>query len=229
METPHLPKSIFGKDFQNVYEPAEDTFLLLDALENDLETLKKDAIICLECGSGSGTIITALSMALDADQASSNRLMLATDINEFACQTTVKCAAYHNQSNIQVVRTNLAQSLIDRLKNSVNLMIFNPPYVPTDKDEDLAASRQLQYSWAGGVKGRELVNQFLNTYVTSMLCRSNGSAYIVALHQNNIEELKDYLKKDYHIQGEVVLERRAGSELLYVIKYQFVATEGGFP
>ena len=45
-------------DFENIYEPAEDSFLLLDALEQDLvyisQTLKPT--ICVEIGSGSGII-----------------------------------------------------------------------------------------------------------------------------------------------------------------------------
>lgn len=220
MQTPYLPKSVFGDDFQFVYEPAEDTFLLLDALEDDLTTLKKTVNICLECGSGSGTVVTALSMALDQDK-TFNRLYIATDINPKACLTTKKCAFYHGQSNIQIVQTDLAESLVDRLKGSVDLMIFNPPYVPTDDNDSIADSKLIQYSWAGGQIGRDSTDQFLKIYVTQMLRKPSGLAYLIALHQNNIDELKDYLKDDHGIYGEVVLERQAGSEKLYVIKYRY--------
>lgn len=42
METPHFPLSIFESFFaSSIYSPAEDTFVLLDALEADLDRIKE--------------------------------------------------------------------------------------------------------------------------------------------------------------------------------------------
>lgn len=217
METPYLPQAFFANDFKRVYEPAEDTFLLLDALEKDLPDLRKHASICIECGSGSGTVITALSKTL-ADPGS--RLMLATDISIEACKTTRKCAVHHGQRHIQIVRTDLAGSLVDRLSNQVDLLIFNPPYVPTNIGETKTeAKNQIQLSWAGGEGGRQIIDRFLIDFVPRLVSKPHGAAYVVALEENNIEELLDLLVPDFSIKGTIVAQRRAGSESLYIIKY----------
>lgn len=217
METPYLPLSLFEKDFEKVYQPAEDTFLLLDALEKDLDYLERSGNVCLEVGSGSGTIITAMSKTLKGP-----RLMIATDVNPEACKTTKKCAIYHNQRDIQIIRTNLAESLVDRMRHQVDVLIFNPPYVPTDPEEKLETSKEIQLSWAGGDRGRRLTDQFLRTYVPQMMNKPNGVAYLIALEQNNVPELLDFLAKDHKIQGSIVIQRKAGLEMLFVIKYSWI-------
>lgn len=222
METPHLPKAIFGSDLENVYEPAEDTFLLLDALEKDLDLLKGRGVqICLECGSGSGTIITALSKALNKNGAT---LMFATDINDEACKVTRKCATYHNQHGIQVIRTSLSDALMDRLEGAVDLLVFNPPYVPTSNDELVKADsgNKIYLSWAGGEKGRKLIDTFLKVHVTRLLSKPYGTAYMVALDQNNIDDLLNYLLTDHGIKGSIVIQRKAGIESLSIIKYEWI-------
>lgn len=218
MDTPYLPRSMFEKDFESVYEPAEDTFLLLDALEKDLNSLAKTVSVCLECGSGSGTVITALSRTLHKINPSP-RIMIATDINAEACKTTLKCANYHKQNHIQAIRTNLAEALVNRLENKIDLLIFNPPYVPTDVSEIEEGKQQpINLSWAGGADGRQLTDIFLKDYVSQLLSKPHGVAYLVALEANNIEELTSCLITN-NITGTVVDRRRAGEELLSVIRY----------
>ncbi|KAI7686993.1 hypothetical protein SSS_03180 [Sarcoptes scabiei] len=96
METAKLPLKLFESYFENVYEPAEDTFILLDALESDLKLIENlKPLFCLEIGCGSGTIITSLAKCLQRD----NCLFLATDVNPLALKCSRDCWN-HNLSEI---------------------------------------------------------------------------------------------------------------------------------
>ena len=60
METPKYSHS------DHVYEPAEDSFLLIDALELELPFLhSQKPLITVELGSGSGIAISALAKYLN--------------------------------------------------------------------------------------------------------------------------------------------------------------------
>lgn len=62
----------------------------------------------------------------------------ATDINASALECTRKCAQVNIGSDFdqfQLVQTDLAGSLAHRLGRQVDVLVFNPPYVPTNDEE----------------------------------------------------------------------------------------------
>ncbi|XP_068931168.1 methyltransferase N6AMT1 isoform X2 [Petaurus breviceps papuanus] len=89
--------------FQEVYEPAEDTFLLLDALEAEAAELV-GVEMCLEIGSGSG-IVSAFLASIIGPQA----LYMCTDINPKAADCTLETALC-NKVHIQPIITDLVGS-----------------------------------------------------------------------------------------------------------------------
>lgn len=91
-----------------VYAPAEDTWLLLRAAWKEC----RDGERVLEVGCGSGIISASLS---------GRASMLATDINPYAVRAA-------RDQGIEVVRAgNLAAGICGRF----DLILFNPPYLPT--------------------------------------------------------------------------------------------------
>lgn len=223
--------------FQFVYEPAEDTFLLLDALEKDLPYIERlSPQICLEIGSGSGVIITALSKRLR------NTLCLATDINPYACQVgysikqiffnslfnnslkVTRRTSSHNQGYVDVVNTNFTQGL--RVRN-IDLLLFNPPYVVTDTDELNMLSlkigdadgnitkNQLVRSWAGGKNGREIIDALFKN-LDQMLSR-RGVLYLLVLKENQPNVIEQNLNS-IGFNVENFMDRKIPGEHLYVLK-----------
>jgi hypothetical protein len=61
------------------------------------------------------------------------------------------------------IRTSLVQSLQERLSHKVDVLIFNPPYVPTDEVEAASAqgSQDISGAWAGGTDGMYLTDRLL--------------------------------------------------------------------
>uniref|UniRef100_A0A1B6CUB7 Methyltransferase HEMK2 n=2 Tax=Clastoptera arizonana TaxID=38151 RepID=A0A1B6CUB7_9HEMI len=191
----------------NVYEPAEDSFLLLDALESDLKFLHNiNPSILLEVGSGSGVIITALSKALG-----NNCYCIATDINSQATITTQQTTILNNAS-VDVVLTDLTMGL--KLPYLVDVLVFNPPYVVTENDE---ISGTLQRAWAGGLDGRIVMDRLFS--MLPELLSSKGCFYVVVIDENKPNDIISSLSKS-KFSGETIAKRRVRGENLSVLKFQ---------
>lgn len=200
--------------------------LLIDALELDYQRHGFEVnrpLVCMEIGSGSGAVLTTLSKFCQKISSNQSHLMIATDINHRACKTTRKCANYFKQDHIQVIQTNMAESLVDTLEGFVDILLFNPPYVPTEDPEvsdKFLGENQINLSWAGGSgDGRRLIDMFLMDY-TPRLLSDGGAAYMIALDKNKISNLSSSLESKYQIVGQTLIERSSQLERLAVIKYQ---------
>ncbi|GAA5954956.1 hypothetical protein JCM10213_008046 [Rhodosporidiobolus nylandii] len=201
-------------DFEDVYEPAEDTFILLDALEQDQELLKGSRV-CVEIGSGSGCV----SAFLGAICGSSSALYLCTDLNPPSTVATLK-TGLANSVPLQPILTDLTAALLPRLERQVDVLIFNPPYVETyDEEAELAQEGGvIERAWAGGQGGMRVTNRVLEQVEEKTLLSERGLFYLVAVPQNKpVEILKQMKERGLH--GEIVLKRRAGREHLHILRF----------
>jgi release factor glutamine methyltransferase len=123
-------------DPEQVYCPEADTYLLLEAA---LKVIQPGDRV-LEIGTGSGYIAAALAGVAD---------VIATDINPHAVYAA-------KQRGLEVVRTNLARGL----RGLFDLVIFNPPYLPTTNEEKI--DDWLEYALDGGMDGRVVIERFAN-------------------------------------------------------------------
>lgn len=192
--------------FPDVYNPAEDTFLLLDALEKEIPYLLSiQPQFVVEIGSGSGVVVTALAQVFK-----SICIYFATDINIQACLSTQSTATKNS-----VLVECLNMDLLTCFKyHSFDVILFNPPYVVTDCRE--ISGKGLERAWAGGPRGRTIIDKVLQDL--SQLLSPRGICYMVLLKENNPQEVVTYMKKmDFYSQ--CVLERKILGEHLYVYKF----------
>ncbi|KAL1859830.1 hypothetical protein VTK73DRAFT_7431 [Phialemonium thermophilum] len=274
--------------YNRVYEPAEDSFLLLDTLSSPSETAflqcRFNAIqdhistgiqaqgvaphtrspaassppFVVEVGSGSGVVIaflTAHARTIFGPSASSSSslppiLSAAVDVNRFACAattTTVHKAVATAGSGLQkgefpgcglflgAVQADLLGPLRPGI---VDVLVFNPPYVPTP---DLPAlptpvdgsakpsfdeeSHLLALSYAGGRDGMETTDRLLEALPRAL--SPLGVAYVLLCAQNRPEEVKRRICEGSYGFGagggwraETVGEsgRKAGWEKLQIVR-----------
>lgn len=119
-----------------VYFPAEDSDLLLRAALREVRPADR----VLEVGAGSGYVAAAVQ-----DRAAS---LIATDINPHA-------VASARARGVAMVRTDLFAGL----SGPFDLVLFNPPYLPTLPEERL--DDWLEYALDGGPTGRAVIERFV--------------------------------------------------------------------
>lgn len=119
-----------------VYSPAEDSHLLLRAALREVRPTDR----VLEVGTGSGYV--ADGVALRAAE------VVATDINPHA-------VAAARARGVTVVRTDLFAGFL----GPFDLILFNPPYLPTFPEERI--DDWLEYALDGGPTGRAVIERFV--------------------------------------------------------------------
>ncbi len=127
-----------AREYPDVYEPGEDSFLLADTA---LSVVGGSTGRMLEIGCGSGIISHIIKKHVELD-------LLAVDINPRA----VECAKRNGINAVQ-------SDLFENVEGKFNLIIFNPPYLPDNIGEpDNPGMDRALY---GGPTGRELILKFL--------------------------------------------------------------------
>lgn len=174
-----------------VYEPSEDTLLLLDAME------VPEGARVLEVGSGCGVV--SLAAARRAE------LVVATDIRaEAAAATHRNATANALHSKVMVVRCDLASAL--KPGAAFDIVLFNPPYLPVRDGEE---------TWSGGEKGVDVVLRLVRELPS--LLRRGGSAFIVVSSLGRFEEAIR-AAEEAGLTAETVAEKKQFFETLLAIK-----------
>jgi hypothetical protein len=137
-----------------------------------------------------------------------------------------KCAAEDERTDGQLESVQRLQSLLmcnfarpaaqcRTCSLSQDILVFNPPYVPTPASELLGDG--ISRSWAGGEKGREVLDLLLLN--VQHLLSPRGVFYCVLLSSNLPDEVNEILKREGGFESHMVLRRRAGAEDLQIVRY----------
>jgi len=181
-----------------VYEPAEDTYLLLKTAWEEVKPI--DAV--LEVGTGCGLIAKLLAKRA--------RYVIATDINPFAVLNA-------RLNGVDAIEANLFGGL-DR---KFDLIIFNPPYLPADENmpTDWCAK-----AWDGGPSGVEVIWDFISQVCAHLTKR--GKAQIVVSSLTGYRSVIERMRLEF-ATVKAVAEYKCFFEKLYVLAGQEPRTSVG--
>lgn len=218
LPTPHVKC-----DYDTVYEPSEDSFLLLDALEEEQASLSarfhdKLSLVC-ELGPGSGIVTTFMMQNNIPSKGKS--IYLATDISPWALEATRDTAERNDcsASYLETIQSDLATCLRAR---EVDLLVFNPPYVPAEyvpETPNASDDRSLWLDLAllGGEDGMVVTARLLENL--DNILSKNGVAYILFCARNRPEEVAQKMRDKGNWKADLVIHRKAGWEVLSVYKF----------
>ena len=191
-------KSLLIEIHSEVYDPVEDTYLLLDAID-----IKKNDSV-LEIGTGCGII------ALECARIGAN--VICTDINPIAVEL-VKKNYLMNQSllngNFDIRLGDLFSPLLS--SETFDVIIFNPPYLPTKKDEHVGGWYDVALN--GGKFGLDVTKRFIEGL--SKFLKKNGKAYFIFSSLSDKKKLEQIIKKN-KLDSEIILNKKFDDETLSV-------------
>lgn len=199
---------------EQVYDPAEDLFLLLDSFEQEQSylTSRFKSPIIFEIGTGLGIVLSFLQKHIFP-----NGYNLASDINPHACVQAQKTFADNNTNGVEMMQ----MSCCDGIRTGVvDVLVFNPPYVPAEEVPALPNSDSdptwLDLALLGGKDGMVTTWPVLNTLDGILL--ETGVAYILFCARNHpLEVAKIMVSRGWNV--ETILHRKAGWEVLLVLRF----------
>ncbi|KAH8581519.1 Ydr140wp-like family archaeal-RNA methylase [Cryptosporidium sp. chipmunk genotype I] len=152
-------------DWESVYEPSEDSFLMEDALileKSEILKLKPRLICEIGCGSG---YLTACLLKIIKELEEGPPLPIAylVDVNINALEMSRRVVSNNKiNGSIELVKMSLFTCFIKN-RGLFEIIIFNPPYVPSSNKElnRSILNCGIDSAWSGGANGLFFVSYFL--------------------------------------------------------------------
>ncbi|GJD07436.1 hypothetical protein Gasu2_17960 [Galdieria sulphuraria] len=185
----------FCLEWNEIYPPSEDTFLLVDAVLSDKRFVQS-------------YFQPFPSLVVESI------LYLATDIQYTALHSFKLKATGHI---FEVIQSDLLTSL---RPTDDWMCIFNPPYVSTDEEEYKRG--QTEHSgvatWAGGILGRQVIDRFCEQLCETTTNSHRVLLYLLLVDTNCPSQVLQFLRDKGNFVTLQLVHRRVGWESIRVYR-----------
>ncbi|ELY73886.1 HemK2/MTQ2 family protein methyltransferase [Natronobacterium gregoryi] len=154
----------------DVYQPAEDSQLLASTA---CERIAGDELV-LEVGTGSGYVARTVAEETDAR-------VIAADLNPHAVRQA-------REEGLETVRADLVSPFAD---GAFDAVLFNPPYLPTDPDNEW--DDWMEAALSGGEDGRAVIDPFLEA--VGRVLAPGGVVYLLVSSLTGVDEVVEQAGK----------------------------------
>ena len=228
---PEFYRTYTFNDFDNVYEPAEDSFLLSDTIEEELvnNNFSDEEYVSIEVGCGS-SFVSANYLKKCLSSKNDKTLIkhhFCFDINPDCIKVSTKIINTEKLDYITTIKEEyffnsdiiVSYITLNKIKNII--FLFNPPYVTTD-DEELERAKKdkdIFASWAGGNTGSEVILDFIEFFNNFVNKTKNLidkiTLYLLLSSENDIDKI---IKSFKSTNWECLSITRAKNERLGIFK-----------
>jgi len=180
-----------GEPPSDIYQPREDSFLMLEAISGFPFERKET----LDVGTGSGI--------LGLYAATQGAIVTVSDIDDAAIRRVEKVA-----QSLRVTITTVVSDLFSKIRGQFDVIMFNPPYLPSMVIEDATID--------GGRKGRVLAEKFLRLLPRHL--KKDGTVFLLLSSLNDPASL---IRDHPEFSLAVAMRRSFFFEELQVLKLAF--------
>jgi HemK-related putative methylase len=192
-----IPDPLIECDFENVYYPSEDSYLLLDYFQKKLTDDSFDGIMfeeieyILDMGTGTG-IFAIFFQLLKSLKPKFNPKIFASDILEESLICARRNEILNNfQNKIEFFQSDLFKSFPESLKSKFDIIVFNPPYLPSSPlVKESLNKKNIDHSWDGGYKGIEILIDFVKELKEFINLNKTHHIYFISSSNSNLSELE---------------------------------------
>ena len=185
----------------SVYPPSDDTYLIIDYFKKNISENFFDGLPIttirkvLDMGTGTG-VIALFFQEIKNFLSKFTAKIFASDISDAA----IRCATINERINnykdsLTFIKSDLFRNFPPNLQHSFDIIVFNPPYLPSiNYKESNLIRKSSDSNWDGGERGFELFLEFIKRVKNFLNSEQKYYIYYISSSSTDLNQLNDELE-----------------------------------